>query len=67
MKIKIKVKRHDYDDADVTVEIDDKEFYPNLPTIDNSIILVGYQIQMMLVMHIIEINDYFLIYLMKKY
>jgi len=36
MKIKIKVKRHDYDDADVTVEIDDKEFYPNLPTIDNS-------------------------------
>lgn len=36
MKIEIKVKRHDYDDADVTVEIDDKEFYPNLPTINNS-------------------------------
>ena len=36
MKIKIKVKHHDYDDADVTVEIDDKEFYPNLPTINSS-------------------------------
>jgi hypothetical protein len=36
MKIKIKVKHHDYDDPDVTVEIDDKEFYPNLPTINNS-------------------------------
>jgi len=36
MNIKIKVKRYDYDDADVKVEIDDKEFNPNLPSIDTS-------------------------------
>lgn len=36
MNIKIKVKRYDYDDADVTVEIDGKEFNPYTADIEGS-------------------------------
>lgn len=36
MKIEIKVKRYDYDDSEITVKIDDKEFNPDIPSINNS-------------------------------